>query len=284
MTNGALVLAGGGLAGIAWEAGVLLGIQDVEPDVGARIVDAPTTLIGTSAGATVAAHLSTGSPIEELFVRQLDEETSEISVEADFMAFMTTMAAVRSESTGPDDMRRRIGDLALAADTVEPALRRAAIEARLPGKSWSDRDLRITAVDVGTGVPIVFTRASGVSLIDAVEASSAVPGIWPTVPLLGHRYMDGGMRTMANSDLAAGCDPILILIPSTEQTAVGPAIDPNELAALEPARVRVVYADVAAVAAFGLNPLDPQVRRPSALAGRELGRQVAAEIAAFWNG
>jgi NTE family protein len=284
MTNGALVLAGGGLAGIAWETGVLLGIQDAEPEAAARIIGAPTTLIGTSAGSTVSAQISTGTPLEDLFERQLDEKTSEVYVEADFAAFMASMAAAQSEATSPNDARSRIGTIAKNTTTVDREVRRSAIEARLSGMAWSDRDLRITSVDADTGVPIVFDRASAVSLVDAVEASSAVPGIWPVVPLAGHRYIDGGMRTMANADLAIGFDPVLVLIPQTERTATGYSIDPAELESLAPSRVHVIYADAAAVAAFGTNPLDPGVRKPSALAGRDLGRSIAAQVAAFWRG
>lgn len=284
MTNGALVLAGGGLAGIAWETGVLLGIQDVEPEAAARIIGAPTTLIGTSAGSTVSAQLSTGTPLDVLFERQLHETPTEVYVEADFEAFMASMAAAHSEATSPDDARRRIGTIAKDTKTVDRAVRRGTIEARLSGTTWSDRDLRITAVDADTGVPVVFDRTSGISLVDAVEASSAVPGIWPVVPLAGHRYIDGGVRTMANADLAVGFDPVLVLLPQPERTATGYSIDPAELATLAPSRVHVVYADAAAVAAFGTNPLDPGVRGPSALAGRDLGREIASQVAAFWTG
>jgi NTE family protein len=114
-------------------------------------------------------------------------------------------------------------------------------------------------------------------------ASCAVPGIWPVVEIDGRRYMDGGMRSGSNADLAAGADPVLIITPSTEQTPMGPAVPPTELDALTPARVHVVYADAASVASFGANPLDPAARRPAALAGREVGRRVASQIAAFWG-
>jgi NTE family protein len=284
MTHGALVLAGGGIAGIAWETGVLLGIQDVEPAAAARIIGVPTTLIGTSAGSNVAAQLSSGIPLEELFERQLDEKTSEIYVTVDFAEFMASMAAAQSEATSPDDARSRIGTIAKNTKTVDRDVRRGVIEARLVGVAWSDRDLRIVAVDADSGVPIVFDRTSGVSLTDAVEASSAVPGIWPVVPLAGHRYIDGGVRTMANADLAAGFDPALVLMPQTERTPAGYSIDPAELESLAPSRVHVVYADAAAVAAFGTNPLDPGARKPSALAGRDLGRTIASQVAAFWMG
>ena len=238
MTQGALVLAGGGLAGIAWETGVLLGIQDVEPEASSRIIGPPTTLIGTSAGANVAAQLSVGIPLEVQFERQLDERTSEIYVEVDFDEFMANMAAAQSEATSPDDARSRVGAVARNAQTVEREMRRRVIEARHPGLEWSDRDVRIIAVDADSGVPVVFNRFSGVSLVDAVEASSAVPGVWPVVPLAGRHYIDGGVRTMANADIAVGFDPVLVLVPQVERTPAGYSIEPAELDALAPSRVR----------------------------------------------
>jgi hypothetical protein len=40
MTNDALVLAGGGVAGISWEVGVLFGIQEADPGLVASILAA----------------------------------------------------------------------------------------------------------------------------------------------------------------------------------------------------------------------------------------------------
>ena len=54
----ALVLAGGGVAGIAWELGVLRGIVDVRPEVPEALLGTDI-LIGTSAGSTVGRWLST---------------------------------------------------------------------------------------------------------------------------------------------------------------------------------------------------------------------------------
>ncbi|MGH3582695.1 MAG: patatin-like phospholipase family protein, partial [Mycobacterium sp.] len=60
-----LILAGGGLAGIAWETGVLTGIADESPDTAAAVL-AADVLLGTSAGSAVAAQLGTGTPLTEL--------------------------------------------------------------------------------------------------------------------------------------------------------------------------------------------------------------------------
>ena len=283
MTDGALVLAGGGVAGIAWETGVLLGIQDAEPRAAAKILGPPTALVGTSAGAAVAAQIATGAVLQDLFDAQLADETAELFVEIDLASFGAMMADAVSAATSPEDARRRIGAIALAADTPSTAARRAVIEARLTVRSWGDRSLRLTAVDAESGELRVFDRDSGVELVDAVMASCAVPGVWPVVEIDGHRYMDGGMRSGSNADLAAGASRVLIITPSTEQTPMGPAVSPAELDALAPGRVNVVYADAASVASFGMNPLDPAARRPAALAGREVGRRVASEIADFWG-
>src|SRR4051812_22284913 len=97
----ALVLAGGGVAGIAWETGILVGIGDVAEDVVAGILDPETTLIGTSAGATVAAQLATGVPLTELYELQLSERTSELSVVLDVAAFGATMVAATSGASSP---------------------------------------------------------------------------------------------------------------------------------------------------------------------------------------
>jgi NTE family protein len=90
------------------------------------------------------------------------------------------------------DRRRRVGAFARAASTVPEAKRRAVIAARLPAADWPQRDLRIPAVDAVTGEVVIFTRDSGVTLVDAVAASCAVPGIWPPATIGDRRYVDGG--------------------------------------------------------------------------------------------
>ena len=129
---------------------------------------------------------------------------------------------------------------------------------------------------------MVFTRDSGVALVDAVAASCAVPGIWPPVTINGRRYIDGGVRSSTNADLAAGSDRILAIIPSLADQPDPFSRPEGEIELLKPAAVLAVYADAASAAAFGTNPLSPATRGPAARAGREVGRSRAAEVAAFW--
>ncbi len=276
----ALVLAGGGIAGIAWEVGVLLGIEEVEPEASMRLLSADSTFVGTSAGSVVATQVAGGVALRTLFEQQLEEHTAEVGAAFDVLEFQNTLARLLDGVTSAEEGRRRVGRFALDSTTVAPGDRRAIISARLTVQSWPDRRVLVTAVNALTGELRVFDRHSGVDLIDAVSASCAVPGIWPTVEIDGNRYTDGGVRTIANSDLAAGSDPVLILAPLAEANA-SVALPAHELAALEPARIHVVFADDSSLAAFGSNPLDPATAPVSARAGREQGRRIAAEIAAF---
>ena len=280
MGANALVLAGGGIAGIAWEVGVLLGIEEVEPEASMRLLSADSTFVGTSAGSVVATQVAGGVALRTLFEQQLEEHTAEVGAAFDVLEFQNTLARLLDGVTSAQEGRRRVGRFALDSTTVAPGDRRAIISARLTVQSWPDRRVLVTAVNALTGELRVFDRHSGVDLIDAVSASCAVPGIWPTVEIDGNRYTDGGVRTIANSDLAAGSDPVLILAPLAEANAPV-ALPAHELAVLEPARVQVVFADDASILAFGSNPLDPATAPVSARAGREQGRRIAAEIAAF---
>ena len=280
MGANALVLAGGGIAGIAWEVGVLLGIEEVEPEASMRLLSAESTFVGTSAGSVVATQVAGGVALRTLFEQQLEQHSAEVGAAFDVLEFQNTLARLLDGVTSAEEGRRRVGRFALDSTTVAPGDRRAIISARLTVQSWPDRRVLVTAVNALTGELRVFDRHSGVDLIDAVSASCAVPGIWPTVEIDGNRYTDGGVRTIANSDLAAGSDPVLILAPLAEANA-SVALPPHELAALEPARIHVVFADDSSLAAFGSNPLDPATAPVSARAGREQGRRIAAEIAAF---
>ncbi|MHA3704149.1 patatin-like phospholipase family protein [Jatrophihabitans sp. YIM 134969] len=277
----ALVLAGGGVAGIAWELGVLRGILDVRPDLEEFLLGTDV-LIGTSAGSTVAAMLGGGTPLDELYDAQLDPDSAEIPVDVDLPALVESFGAATAGVTDPTELRRRIGALALATDTVPESARRGAVAARLPVPEWSERDVRIPAVDAETGEVVVFTSDSGVALVDAVTASCAVPGVWPPATVDGRRYVDGGVRSSTNADLAAGCDRVLIVLPNLPDTPVPFTDLADEIAALAPAQVVTVYADDASIVAFGTNPLAASTRGPSARAGREVGRRCADEVAALF--
>lgn len=286
MTNKrALVLAGGGIAGIAWETGVLRGIADESP-AAARLLTESDVLVGTSAGSAVAAQLSSGRPLDMLFDVQVAESSAEIDpgVDVDTITelFLSALAAPYEESRDKTRQQmQRIGAVALATETVPAPARRRVIAQRLPSHDWPQRALRLTAIDVATGELTVFDRESGVDLVDAVAASCAVPGAWPPVAIGGRHYMDGGVASPVNLVVAADCDVAVVLVPSGVDApspfGAGPAAEISSFAGAAFA----VFADGDSLAAFGRNALDPGCRIPSALAGREQGRREAAALARF---
>jgi NTE family protein len=276
----ALILAGGGLAGIAWETGLLTGIADEAPQTAAVLLNSDV-LLGTSAGSAVAAQLGGGASLAELYARQIAEESHEIDSGVTIDDITEVFLSALGDAVGTAERLRRIGEIALAADTVPEQVRRAVIAHRLPSHDWPDRDLRITAIDTATGDLEVFTRDSGVALVDAVAASCAVPGAWPTVTIGSRAFMDGGVGSTVNMAAAADCAAAVILVPAGE-TAPSPFGDgaAGEIAAF-PGATFTVFADDDALTAFGSNPLDPRCRRPSAVAGRAQGRRAAAAVGGF---
>jgi NTE family protein len=277
----ALVLAGGGVAGIAWELGVLRGLADADRGLAERVLGADL-VVGTSAGSSVAAQITSGVPLEELYAAQLRPETAEIEVDVDLLALFADLGAAVAGAPDAADARRRIGAIALAAPSVEPAARLAAIAARLPVPTWPDRRVLVPAVDTGSGELVVFTRGSGVALLDAVAASCAVPGVWPPVAIGDRRYMDGGTHSMTNADLAAGAGRVLVVQPALAGAPQAFGDLDAEIAALTPAAVAVISADQASVDAFGTNALSPTTRAAAARAGRAVGAAEAARVAAVW--
>ncbi|MDH6114175.1 NTE family protein [Kitasatospora sp. MAP12-15] len=273
----ALVLGGGGVAGIAWEVGVLAGLAEQGVDVSGA-----DFLLGTSAGAAVAGQLGSGLALEELFRRQVEPALQNVELAptgtsvSELMIRLTELAATIPD---PVELARQIGILALSADTVTEPERRAVIAGRLPVHEWAQRRIAVVAVDAHTGVPRVFDRESGVGLVDAVAASCAVPGIWPPTTIDGARYLDGGVRSNTNVDLAAGYQRVLIVAPM-----VDPMLDAGLRKLPEQTRVQLIAPDEASATSFGVNPLDPAVRTPAARAGFAQGRQAAATVREFWLG
>lgn len=256
----ALVLGGGGIVGIAWLTGLLLGLE--REGITLRNAD---IIVGTSAGSVVGTQLTSGRSLEELYARQLEDATGEIAATVPGGG-MEALAASAASAAAPQEIMRAIGQVALARGGGQAAERHEVIAARLPEHDWpAGGELRITAVDVDSGERTVFTRDSGVPLVSAVGASCAVPGVWPVVEIDGHRYMDGGIWSTANIDVAADASRLVVIAPLPFALRAGTGPD-DQLAALQTPGV-VIVPNRASAAAFGPNPLDPAGRRASAEAG-----------------
>lgn len=273
-----LVLGGGGLTGIGWEIGLLAGLAAAGVDL-----TSAGTVVGTSAGSIVGAQILSGASIEDLYAEQLKDPIGEISARMG-LGMLARFVLLSISLGGDQKIRARIGRASLQARTVHESVRREVIESRLSDPPWPDRRLLVTAVDAENGETRVFDRDSGVRLVDAVGASCAVPLIWPPMTVDGRRYIDGGVRSVTNADLATGCTRVVVIAPVTVAWRRNSRIE-NQLKTLGPdLRSIVVSPDAESRKAIGSNVLDPARRPASARAGRIQAASVAARVAAVWSG
>jgi NTE family protein len=277
MAGKALVLGGGGVTGVAWELGLLAGLAEA----GVDLTDADL-VVGTSAGSVVAAIVTSGEALNAAYERQLAPPRAERAARmGPGLLLRYLWAAV---ATDERRSRAKIGAMALATPTVSEAERRAVIAERLAGKDWpTAHRLLVTAVAADDGEFVVFEAGSGVSLVDAVGASCAVPGVWPPVTIGGRRYVDGGVRAPANVDLATGCDAVVVLAPITVSFRRAMRVDVQLAALPAGTRTALVKPDPAASRAIGRNVLDPARRAAAAQAGKAQAALVAATVRSAWS-
>jgi NTE family protein len=290
----ALVLGGGGAAGNAWLIGVIAGLFDAGLDVSGADL-----MIGTSAGSTAAAQITSATPTQllaDILSAAPQPRTAPVGSDSgrvrigpavDHLERMSRIIAAAEDAA---DMRRRMGAAVLEMDAASDGSGqtrwRATVAARLPSQRWPERTVLITAVDAHTGEPVVFDRHSGVDLVDAVAASTAGGGFPYSIG--DNRYIDGGYRSVENADLAAGYGRVLVLSPLGGRTrmpldwGMHLAAQVDELRA-RGSRVETILPDSNSRDAFGTNLMDLSTRPPAARAGYNQGRALAGQLTEFWR-
>jgi NTE family protein len=309
ITNGttsvALVLGGGGAAGNAWEIGIIAGLAEA----GLDMTQTADLMVGTSAGATAAAQLRSGIPAAELLTSVLSRPIQSVGQNRErppslpMATVFERMRTIGAAATSAADLQRAMGAFGLESDSIlEPgaAQRRAEVAARLPSPEWSDRPMIVTAINARTGELVAFDRDSGVDLVDAVTASCALPGLVPTHSINGIRYIDGGVRSTENADLALGYANVVVLSPLGGRSQTPPERGPDPTGQFEGLRrspewgtdlasqvealrkqgsnVDVMTPDADSRAAMGTNQMDPSTRIPAARAGFAQGKQEATRL------
>ena len=135
----------------------------------------------------------------------------------------------------------------------------------------------------------VWNGSSGVPLAVAVASSCALPGLFAPVTINGHRYMDGGVRSVTNVDLAKGCKTALVLAPTIGPTdaiawnSVSPLNGELQTLRGSGCTVQLIVPDSASLGAFGATLGADNHRAPALNAGRVEGRNKAGEIAKLWS-
>ena len=289
----ALVLAGGGAAGNAWELGLIAGLSDAGVDV-----TAADLIVGTSAGSTVAAQITSGIRPAELYAAILAEVPQPPAGHAGSDRgrarhlsgpnYLEWSNGIIGSAEDASDMRRRMGAAALEMDASDGSSRtrwRDIVAARLPSRHWPQQLVLITAVDAHTGEPVVFDRHSGIDLVDAVAASTSAMA----PHRIGEdRYINGGYRRSENADLAAGYGRVLVLSPFGGRSrmplewGMDLATQVDELRA-GGSRVETVFPDAGAGDVFDANALDPSTRPQAARGGYDQGRALAELLAEIWH-
>lgn len=273
----ALVLGGGGHAGIAWEIGVVLGLLERGVDV--RAAD---LLVGTSAGSIVATHLALEGDIDDAVARLTSPEAAVTGARMGPAVLLRYLTAGLRPGT-PAGQRVWLSRRADRAAIMGEDAFVAAVALGIEDADWPDRDLMITAVRADTGEAVAFTKDSGVPLARAVAASCAVPLVYPPVTIHGDPYVDGGIRTVTNADMAVGSDRVLVIAPIA--FAVRKSQRPRAQLARLGAHVRstCVVPDEQSLAAMGRNLLDPSTADAARRAGITQGATVADRVAAVWG-
>ena len=222
------VIGGGGAMAIGISAGILMALKDAGLDV----ADA-TAAIGTSAGSTVAADVQLGVPLDEIAARVCTDRSSERD-DAQFADRVepeaAPLATTRAWQSWPELGRRAIGSTWVLTRALSPVrvplpeppgiLRRSFPGALLSlGEShdwasefypeaWPERRICAVASDLDTGRRVMLEAdptegTPRATLRRALQASCAIPGLYPPVRVDGARLVDGGLRSATNLDLAA---------------------------------------------------------------------------------
>jgi NTE family protein len=291
----ALVLAGAGAAGNAWELGLIAGLSEAGLDV-----TEADLIIGTSAGSTVAAQITSGTRPAELYAAILAEVPRPPGAEVgssrgrgpnlsrpSYLEWSNKIIAAAEDAS---DMRRRMGAAALemdASDGSGQARWRDVVAARLPSHDWPQQPVLIAAVDALTGEPVVFDRHSGIELVDAVAASTS-NGFGGPYRIDENLYLNGGYRRSENADLAAGYGRVLVLSPfggrsrMPREWGMDLATQVSELRAGGSA-VETIFPGAGASDVFDANALDPSTRPRAARGGYDQGRALAEQLTEFWR-
>lgn len=220
-----VALAGGGPLGGIYELGALVALE--ESLQGLSFVDCDV-YVGVSSGGFLAAGLANGLTPRAMHRMFVESETADDPFEPDLLLrpaigeYVKRLAAVPELLTGA--MLRYLEDpwshgffesfQRLARALPTGVFDNAGIGAYLkrlfsaPGRSNDFRQLRhrlflvATDLDTGTSVPFGAPGWDDVPIAKAVQASAALPGLFPPVEIHGHHYVDGALMKTLHASVA----------------------------------------------------------------------------------
>jgi NTE family protein len=244
----ALVCAGGGVTGAVYEVGCLRALDEL---LGRSVLDLDL-YVGISGGAVVASLVAAGVSPREMY----DEVTARRpralglggaplyrlggleflrrSVRAPRVLVQALATALAGERRGLSDLAGAVFEMLppglMDTSGIQEFLHRLFVS-RLQSDSFRDlpRRLFVVAVDLDNGEAVAFGRDGwrDVPVSRAVQASTALPGLYRPVRIDGRDYVDGGVRKTAHISLAIehGADLVVCvnpIVPFLNDTVAGP--------------------------------------------------------------
>ena len=231
-----LALAGGGPLGAIYEIGVLSALAEALD--GFDFNDAEV-YVGVSAGSFIAAGLANGYTPQALSRLFIEDAHSEVRFDPALLLRPALREYARRIASLPPLVAeaawaylRRPGNALGALERLGRALPTGLFDggeidrylARIfdgPGRTNDFRKLRqklyIVAAELDTGESVAF-GAPGVDHVPisrAVQASSALPGLFPPAEIDGHYFVDGALRKTLHASvaLAHGVDLLICVNP-----------------------------------------------------------------------
>ena len=280
-----LVLGGGGAVGVGWQTGLLAGLLEAGVDLAGA-----EAIVGTSAGALVGALLASGREVTDALISlaSLGQSIDSESLAAGDEAFLR---AIRQANLESDPLRalRAIGRSAKEANTLAEDVY-LGLFSTLEDTTWP-AGFRCTAIDTDTGDLVVWDQGSGVSLLHAVASSCAVPVLFSSVTIKGHRYMDGGLLSHLNATAAPPTDVLVVLschALGSKGTGGGGALAASvtpdaELAPLRETRHLVAVEPDFSEIGTPANMMDPDLVIQALKIGRRQAVADSAAIRAAWD-
>jgi predicted acylesterase/phospholipase RssA len=232
----ALVCAGGGVTGAVYEIGCLRALDEL---LGRSVVDLDL-YVGVSGGAFVSSLMAAGITPREMYDEVTGPAGRPFGISPAPIYHFDAGDLLRRTARAPAVFReallsalhgegRNLTDVAAAAFELLPAglmdtsgigrFLRELFVARLGGERFTDfpRQLFVVAVDLDSGDAVAFGKNGwrNVPVSRAVEASTALPGLYRPVRIGGRDYVDGGVKKTAHINLAIqnGADLVICINP-----------------------------------------------------------------------
>jgi predicted acylesterase/phospholipase RssA len=267
----ALALAGGGPLGASYELGALCALQDSVLGLDLTQLD---HYVGVSAGGFWAAGLANGISAHDLAALYLREKNAPVAPGEDVfdLSWLTTPAygelarraimlpGLMLQAAWTLGVQRK--SLARTLEVLGRALPSGILDNRgideqlkamftKPGRTNDFRQLKTrltlvaTHLDSGEAAPFGEVGLDDVPISKAVQASAALPGLFPPVDIKDAYFVDGALKKTMHASVAleSGCDLLICMNPLVPFDATVPELKRVMLRGLPPEKQRIPSID-----------------------------------------